>query len=388
MRIAFVYDRVNKWGGAERVLLALHEIWPEAPLFTAVYDKKRAPWANVFDVRTSFLQNIPFVVCHHEFFAWLTPLAFESFSFDDYDVVISVTSAEAKGIITKPHTCHICYCLTPTRYLWSGYDWYVQNPGLGQLDGIVRSVFPHVAPTLQRWDQIAAQRPDYYIAISKHVADRIKKYYGRDVKNVMYPPVDIEKFKIQNSRLSGESPKEATKFKVNEKDYLLVVSRLVSYKRVDLVIEACNKLNVPLVIIGDGLDRSRLERLAGPTIRFMTGYLTDAELSSYYRDCRALVMAQDEDFGITALEALGHGKPVISLRDSAVAEIVEDAKTGLLFNEQTVDSLTDALNRFDRLVFDLDVCRKRALQFHAMSFQQSMKTVVATLYRQYQRRLR
>jgi len=169
MKVALVYDRVNKWGGAERVLLALHEIWPDAPLYTAVYDPKRAPWAKVFDVRPSFLQHFPFAKSHHELYPWLTQMAFESFSFDEYDVVISVTSAEAKAIITKPRTLHVCYCLTPTRYLWSGYETYQETTR-----GLVKQLHRWMVPHLRKWDMVASSRPDYYIAISKRVKERIE----------------------------------------------------------------------------------------------------------------------------------------------------------------------------------------------------------------------
>src|SRR3989338_8390229 len=190
MKVALVYDRVNKWGGAERVLLALHELFPDAPLYTSVYDRKKASWADVFDpsagsgqgIKTSFLQKIPFST-RHELFAALMPLAFESFSFDEYDLVISVTSEAAKGIITKPKTMHICYCLTPTRYLWSGYNDYFKNP-------YFRFISKPLVSYLRFWDKIAAQRPDAYIAISKEVQGRIKKYYGRE-STVIYPSVTL-----------------------------------------------------------------------------------------------------------------------------------------------------------------------------------------------------
>src|SRR3990167_9737624 len=166
MKVALVYDRVNKWGGAERVLLALHKIFPDAPLYTSVYDKDKAPWAKVFSVKTSFLQNFPFASGNHEYYAPLMPLAFESFTFDEYDLVISVTSEAAKGIITKPGTLHICYCLTPTRYLWSHFNLYFENP-------ILKFISSPVASYLKTWDRIAAQRPDVMIAISDTVRKRI-----------------------------------------------------------------------------------------------------------------------------------------------------------------------------------------------------------------------
>ncbi len=369
MKVAIVYDRVNKWGGAERLLLALHTIWPDAPLYTAVYDKQGAPWANIFDVRTSFLQHIPFVRRHHELLASFTPCAFESFSFDPYDVVISVTSAEAKGIITKPHTCHICYCLTPTRYLWSGYQSYIENPGLGIWDGLAGTILPRIVSPLREWDTRAAQRPDYYLAISNHVADRIKIYYNRKDEGVIYPPVDVLP-RLPGSVASG---------------YYLAVSRLVGYKRLDIIIDACNKLQLPLVIIGDGLDKSRLQSLAGPTIRFVTQYLTDAELAAYYGRCRALIITADEDFGITAVEAIALGVGVIGYSQSGISEVVMDGKTGILFGSQTTESLLRALKKFDTMHFDTIEQEKTTKKFTGDRFNKEMQLMVEKLYRQYQR---
>ena len=183
MKVALVYDRVNKWGGAERVLLAFHKLFPEATLYTSVYNPKNAPWAKAFAIKTSFLQSFPYASSSHEFYPFLMPLAFENFSFDEYDLVISVTSEAAKGIMTKPKTMHICYCLTPTRYLWSGYSDYFDN-------SFFRFATKPVISYLRSWDMVASQRPDMYIAISKEVKERIKKYYGRE-SEVIYPPVDI-----------------------------------------------------------------------------------------------------------------------------------------------------------------------------------------------------
>ncbi len=359
-----MYDRVNKWGGAERVLLALHDIWPDAPLYTAVYDADKAPWARVFDVRTTFAQHIPFAKSRHEFLPVVTPMAFEALRFDNYDVVISITSAEAKSIITKPETLHICYCLTPTRYLWSGYETYQKNSGFG---GYVLTQF---APTLRRWDRISAARPDYYIAISQRVADRVKRYYKRKVERVIYPPVET---KIQNS-----------KFKIqNEKNYFLTVSRLVSYKRIDVLIDAFNELGWPLVIIGDGRDHDTLQRRARSNTSFITRHLTDEELTAYYRDCRAFVFAGDEDFGIAAVEAQASGKPVIAYKESGIAEIVKDGLTGLLFDKQTKEAVVSVLHAFEKKNFNPEVCRVNALLFGKDRFAKEMKETVEDLYRQY-----
>src|SRR3989344_2252172 len=251
MRVAIVYDRVNKWGGAERILLALHELFPDAPLYTSVYNPKNASWANIFSIKTSFLQSIPFAKSAHEYFPILMPLAFESFSFERFDLVISVTSESAKGIITLPKTMHICYCLTPTRYLWSGYSDYFLNPVLKFF------AFPIVA-YLRFWDKIAIDRPDFVIAISNEVRKRIKKYYHKDV-SVIYPPLAMED--------SGNTSRKRGK-------YFLVVSRLVPYKRIDLAIKACNELGLQLKIVGTGTEISMLKNIAGPTVEFL-GNLTD-----------------------------------------------------------------------------------------------------------------
>ncbi len=360
MKIAFVYDRVNKWGGAERVLLALHEIWPDAPLYTAVYDADRAGWADVFTtVRSSFMQYIPLAKNHHEWFAWLTPLAFESFTFDDYDVVISVTSAEAKYIITKPETLHICYCLTPTRYLWSGHGDYAKSSRALQV----------LTPILRRWDSIGSSRPDYYIAISERVKARIERYYGRSVEAVIYPPVNTQ----------GQA------FEAHQgldlKNYFLVVSRLVSYKRIDLIIDAFNELKLPLVIVGAGHEEHLLRTRASATILFVSSHLTDAELGAYYGSCRAFLSAANEDFGIAAGEAQAAGRPVIAFAQSGTAEIVEDGKTGMLFREQSKQSIIDAVKKLQKMTISPEACIKNAQRFTKRRFLKEMKETVDKLYK-------
>lgn len=366
MKVALVYDRINKWGGAERVLLALHAIWPQAPLFTAVYDPKSASWAKVFTVRTSFMQHMPLASGHHELYPWLTPLAFETFSFDEFDVVISVTSAEAKSIITKPETIHICYCLTPTRYLWSGYEQYQKAPGMGSINTIAKFMLTGMAPALRRWDLVSSSRPDLYLAISKRVAERIDTYYHRKTDAVIYPPIDFDKFPLRQTNGTGE--------------YFLVVSRLVGYKRLDVIIDAFNTCKKKLVIIGDGLAKSELMKKANLNIKFLSSYLTDKELVRYYQNCRALVIAADEDLGLTAIEAQACGKPVIGFRQSGISEIVEDGMTGILFDAQTADSLLGSLKRFDSLRFNETIIRKRAERFDIHTFKIRMEEKVKSIY--------
>jgi len=358
MKVALVYDRLNKWGGAERVMLAL--LFPLAPLYSSVYDKKKAPWALRFNsgqakIKTSFLQNFPFAM-RHELYAGLMPLAFESFNFDEFDLVISITSEAAKGIITKPQTKHICYCLTPTRYLWSGYKDYFNNPVLRFLS------FP-VVWYLKFWDKIAAQRPDAYIAISKEVQMRIKKYYGRE-STVVYPPIEISNLKSQISNKSQNA-----KYKIQNIPYFLIVSRLVPYKKIDLAIRTFNKLKLPLKIIGTGSQMQELKSMAEPTIELL-GNLTDKELVRYYSECCALVFPGPEDFGLTILEAQVFGKPVIAFRGGGALETIIEKKTGVFFEEQTIESLTKTIKQFNKMKFDPRDCIEQANKFNFKVFEE------------------
>jgi glycosyltransferase involved in cell wall biosynthesis len=359
MKVALVYDRLNKWGGAERVLLALHKLYPDAPLYTSVYDKKNASWANVFDVRTSFLQNFPFAV-HHEFYAVLMPMAFESFDFSEFDLVISVTSEAAKGIITKPTTKHICYCLTPTRYLWSGYIEYFKNP-------ILRFLSKPIVMYLRFWDRIAANRPDKYIAISKEVQERIKKYYNQN-STVIYPPLTMwGPVKSNPSRQCSLPVRAVGSPSSFATPYFLIVSRLVSYKKIDLAIEVFNKLKLPLKIIGTGAEMRSLRAMAGSTIEFL-GYLTDKELVGYYSGCRALVFPGLEDFGLTILEAQSFGKPVIAYKAGGALETIIEEKTGIFFDKQTVKDLEAAIKQFNDLKINPDDCIGQAKKFYLKMF--------------------
>lgn len=349
MKIALVYDRVNKIGGAERILTALNELYPEAPLYTLVYDKKRAAWAQGFKIHTSFLQKIPFARVFHEFFPILPIFAFEQFDFKRFDIVISVTSTEAKAIITGPQTLHMSYILTPTRYLWSHYWDYFQNKFLRILSLPAISI-------VRIWDYFVSSRPDVLIAISKESARRISKYYRRSSK-VIYPPVDIKKFKVESLKLK------------DKEDYFLIVSRLVDYKRIDIAIEACNKLKLPLKIVGTGLARKKLESLAGPTVTFL-GNLTDVDLTHYYQNCGALLTPQEEDFGIVAVEALAHGKPVIAYGAGGIKEIIIKGKSGEFFYPQTKEALIAALEKFAKKTYSSHFCTREAERFSKEHFKQ------------------
>lgn len=347
MKVALVYDRINKMGGAERVLEVLGEIFPQAYLYTAFYNPRAATWARKFKVVASWLNRFPFASSYHELFPWLTPLGFEAFDFSDFDLVISITSAEAKGIITRPETLHLCYCLTPTRYLWSGYKDYFGNKAIRFLAN------PFVG-SLKKWDLIAAQRPDAYIAISSNIKKRIKKYYRRE-STVIYPPVDLDKWRPSNDP--------------QEENYFLVVSRLVKYKKIDLAIKAFNQLKLPLKIVGVGRELSKLKRLAKSNIKFL-GQLTDRELLGYYQKSQAVIYPQEEDFGLVPLEAQACGTPVIAYQGGGALESVVEGKTGLFFSPQGVESLIEAIKKFKILKprLEPEACRQNAEKFGKQAF--------------------
>lgn len=360
MRVAIVYDRVNKWGGAERVLLALHRLFPQAPLYTSVYNPQKAGWAEDFDVKTSFLQQFPFAKTSHEVYPLLMPLAFESFSFDEYDLVISVTSEAAKGILTKPHTKHLCYCLTPTRYLWSGYESYFPT-------SFQRFVSRPFVSYLRKWDKVAASRPDSFVAISKEVQQRVKTYYEKEA-SVVYPPVSLG---LTYTPKAIEKP--------DARDYYLVVSRLVPYKRVDLAVKACTSLGRPLVVVGSGSEYERLKHLAGPTVRFV-GSVSDDELCHYYKNAKAFLFPGYEDFGITMVEAHAFGIPVIAYKRGGALEIVKDRKTGILFAEQTEEGLVSAIKEFEKHTFSKTVISSQAKQFSETVFAKAFMSEVERLF--------
>lgn len=357
MKVALVYDRVNKFGGAERVLLALHEIWPEAPLYTSVYDKKAAPWANVFEVRTSFLQKLPLPKNEHELYPFLMGIAFESFNFDEFDLVISVTAEFAKAIITKPKTVHICYCLTPTSYLWSGYkNYFHQKPRW------FKFLSKPLINYLRWYDKIIAHRPDKYVAISKTVQERIKKIYNQESK-IVYPSIASQGVVLRTQ----DHP-----FK---NDFYLIVSRLAPQKRIDLAVKAFNELGLPLKIIGTGREFKSLKSLSKSNIEFL-GYLTDEEVAGYYKSCRAVVICGEEDFNLVAVEAQSFGKPVIAFGRGGVTETVIEGKTGWFFSHQKKISLIRLIRQIRLEKINPEDCIENAKRFSKERFQEEFKKYV------------
>lgn len=352
-RVAIVYDRVNKFGGAERVLQFLHKLYPDAPLYTSVFDSTHAPWTKGWHVIPSFLQQLSFLRKHHELLASFMPIAFESFDFSAYDLVISVTSEAAKGIITKPSTKHVCWVLTPTRYLWEKEIEYERDYFHGVMK-LALPLFRGIKKYLKWWDVSASQRPDKTIAISRVVAERFEKTYHKKVDAIIYPPIQCKVF---------ETPQHITP---HFEEYYLCVSRLVPYKRIDLAILAAQKCKRNLVIIGAGSALQRLKYLAGndPSIYF-AGHLTDAEVVGYYQRCTGFLFPGEEDFGLTALEAMAAGRPPIVQRTSGNAEVVT-IDTGIICKTMSVDGLVDAMHALEAKYWD-----KKILQSHAKTFDET-----------------
>lgn len=380
MRTAIVYDRVNKWGGAERVLLTLHEMFPDAPLYTSIYSSEKAPWAKIFPkVIPSFLQKIPILNMNHELLGAFVPIAYESFNFDKYDLVISVTSEAAKGIITKPKTLHICYCLTPTRYLWSGYREYLNRPPKS-LNWIpfYKLVSQPFLIYAKYWDKIAAQRPDVMIAISTEVQKRIKRYYNRE-SEIIFPPVDTQRFvgktkvKDTTSLYSDVVRKEANL----GSNYYLVVSRLVPYKKVDLAVDAFNKIGLPLIIVGIGSEEKRLKRMARKNIKFL-GFVDEKNLVSYYKFAKALIFPQEEDFGITVVEAQAAGCPAIAYKAGGALDTVIEGKTGVFFDKQNRESLIEGVKKFEKIKFQKDDLIENTDRFSVGRFKKEFMDIIKT----------
>ncbi len=339
MRVALVHDYLNQMGGAERVLLALHERFPQAPIYTTIYDAARMDERfRAMDIRTSFMQRLPLVKRRHQPFLPLYPFAIERMDLRAYDLVISDSSAFAKGVVTRADALHICYCHTPMRWAWNFED-YVERERLGRFSRMILSPF---IVWLRQWDYATAARVDYFLANSPNVAARIAKYYRREA-TVLPPPVDTSRYTVATT----------------PGDYFLIVSRLIPYKRIDLAVEAFTTLGLPLRIIGAGRDEARLRRMAGKNIEFL-GWRSDDEARAQLANCRALIFPGEEDFGLAPVEAQACGRPVIAYGMGGALASVVDGVTGVFFGEQTPEALAAAVRRFRDEQFDPLVIRRHA----------------------------
>jgi len=334
-------------GGAERVAAAMHDSFPSAPIYTTVALPHRLPKElRGADIRTSAMQWLPGMEQRFRQYFMLYPLAVERFDLSEFDLIFSSSSGYAKGVHRRSDAIHVCYCHTPMRWVWR-YEDYVARESFGR---VARSLLPISMWGLKKWDLRAAQQPDYYIANSRLVAQRIKQTYGREAI-VIPPPIDVDRFQMS----------------IQVDDYYLVLSRLVPYKRIDLAIEACKRLNRRLVIIGDGPDRARLEKLAGPKTEFL-GRQPDSQVNHYASRCRALLFPGEEDFGMVPLEVNAAGRPVIAFRGGGAMETVVEGLTGLFFNKPTSAALVDAIEDFESRSWRPQQMRRHAERFDRRVF--------------------
>ncbi len=355
MRTALVHDWLNQIGGAEDVLETFVDLYPKGPVYTSLYWREKMPdhWQQ-WDIRTSFIDRLPRARKNQQLYFPLYPLAFEQFDFREYDLVISNKSGFCHGIVTGPETLHICYCLTPTRYVWR-YHQYAQQENLNRF---ARAIMPPFLISLRQWDRLAADRVDHFIAISQTIRKRIAKVYRRD-STIIYPPVDTSRFAPSN----------------RVEDYYLIVGRLVPYRRIDILIEAFNKLQRPLLIAGDGRDRERLESLAGSNIQFL-GYVPDDDLPDLLARCKAFMWPGEEDFGITPIQAMAAGRPVIAYAAGGALETVLPGKTGLLFEEQTAEAIVEAVESYDVTAVNVQEICTFAKQFDTELFKRKIQRFV------------
>jgi len=363
MKVALVHDYLTQDGGAERVVDALQDMWPDAPLFTLFHDTQNAhPRFRNKLIKTSFLNNSRITKKHYQWFLPLMPLATESYDLSEYDVVISSTSAFAKGIITSPDTLHICYCHTPTRYLWSDTTRYIDEL---KYPWFVKKILPWYLSRLRIWDKLAADRVNIFIANSHTVGKRINTYYNKP-SHVVFPPVDTITKKLKKG--PGE--------------YFIIGGRLVSYKRYDIAVRACTRLGLPLVIFGDGPEGKHLESIAGPMIKFV-GRISDTKKEALLAHAKAFIHPQNEDFGITPIEAMAAGVPVIAYNKGGATETVVNGKTGVFFNEQTWEALAHILLNFDDTTYNSEKITEHAQTFSRYQFKTNMRTFVESKFKKF-----
>lgn len=349
MKVAIVCDWLTGIGGAERVVLELHRIFPEAPIYTSQYDPEKIDWFKDADVRTGWMQNLSNRM--KKFLPVIRAWTFSRLDLSEYDLVISSSGAEAKGVKTGPQTLHISYCHAPTHYYWSRYEDYMKHPGFGFFDPLARLGLKLLVGPMRRWDYQAAQGPDVLIANSTYTQSKIQEYYGRE-STVIHPPVDIQRFQ-------GVGPAKRRGF--------VIAGRQTPYKRIDLAVKACTKLGVHLTVIGDGPDHQKLRRMAGKHVTFLTG-VTDKDIKEDFQAAQAFIFPNVDDFGITAVEALAAGTPVIAYKAGGAMDYVTPGITGQFFTEQTPQSLMKALKSFDVRKFDHGQIAHYARRFSAPTF--------------------
>lgn len=359
MKVALVHDRLNVFAGSERVLGDIHDLFPDAPIYTSIADFDCLPgsWKK-WDIRTSSMQRFPLLHKNHRLLLPSMALYFEGLDLSSYDLVISSSHCAAKAVICPPKTYHVCYCHSPLRYAWTcdPASYYSKKAGW-----VGKSIMAAAMHWARIWDFSSAARVDSFIANSLTTRDRIKKFYRREA-NVVYPGVDISRFQISN----------------DIGDYYLVLSRLVPYKRVDLAVQAANELKRRLIIIGSGPEEKSLRKIAGPSVEFR-GNLCDEEVANYLSHCRALLFPGEEDFGLTPVEAQASGRPVVAYGRGGATETVIDGLTGVIFKEPTVDALCESILKLESLIFSPISGIRNAERFSNQAFKRSFCHVLSEI---------
>ncbi len=356
LRVALIHFWLVGMRGGEKVLEALCRIFPRADIYThVVRPEALSETLRAHRIHTSFIQKLPGSVRLYQKYLPLMPLALEQLDLRGYDLVISSESGPAKGVIVRADVPHICYCHSPMRYLWDFYQDYLESAG--PLTRLLMRPFFH---RLRLWDYASAQRVDHILANSSTVARRVRRWWGREAA-VVHPPVDVSRFAGADLRLLASLPGNP------EPGYYLCFGELVSYKRVDLAVRACTRTGRRLIVAGDGAERKRLEALGGPSVLFL-GRIPDEALPALYAGCRGFLFPGEEDFGITPVEAMAAGRPVIAYGRGGVLDSVVEGETGIFFGEQTVESLIEALERFEQRSFSAQAARRRAEQFSEDAF--------------------
>lgn len=362
MKLALVHEYLIRFGGAEQVLKSFASLFPEAPIYTLLYDKKGMNgYFQDKEIFPSFLQNFPQMLRkRHKYLLPFLPTAPETFDFRDFDVVLSSSSAFAKGIITKPKTTHICYCHAPMLFAHDYYNTYIEE----QKKSLpVRAIIKFLMHYIRMWDFVSSDRVDYFIANSKTTQDRIKKFYKRD-SVVIYPPADIDRITPQKEN----------------KGYFLIVSQLTPYKKIDLAVHAFNKLGLPLIIIGQGPQRKELTKIAKDNIKFL-GFLPSEKIYTYYQNARAFIFPGKDDFGITAIEAMAAGKPVLAYRAGGTTETIIEGVTGEFFDEPNPELLSDGIRRLctNEKNYDYLTIRKHSEKFSRPRFEKEIKEFIESV---------
>ncbi len=362
LKIAIIHDFITYLGGAEQVLKSLHNIYPEAPIYTLLYDKnKMRKYFLDSEIIASFLNNFPNAIKKRKkYLLPFLPTAVETFDLREYDVVISSSNSFVKGIITKPKTVHICYCHAPARFIW---DWYHEYLEEHNIKGLKRLFITPLLHYLRMWDRSSADRVDYFIANSKYTAEKIKKYYNRE-SEIIYPPVDMRKYQSKKEIKSKEN-------------YFLIVSRLSRYKKIQVAIEAFNKLAFPLIIAGEGNERKNLQKIARKNIKFL-GFQSEEKLAEYCQNCQAFIFPGEDDFGIAPVEAMSFGKPVLAYRKGGALETVIEGVTGEFFDDLIPEILADGVRRIKNNYkkYNADKIKAQANRFSRNIFELKLKEFV------------